>query len=68
MLKAFWSNIDLVDFKLEFGKTVRRHDRPGRRDQPRHLPPLGRRPPTKSWTRTASAATWAAWKTLIRKS
>ena len=34
-------NIELIDFKLEFGKTRRRHDHSGRRDFPRYLPLLG---------------------------
>ena len=35
------ANIRLVDFKLEFGR-LSDGDHPGRRDQPRHLPFLGR--------------------------
>ena len=55
----------LVDFKLEFGKTRRRH----RSSWPTRSAPTpaasGTARPTKSWTRTASAATWAAWRTPI---
>ena len=61
-------NIDLIDFKLEFGRlpdgTIVLADEicPG------HLPLLGQPPPAKSWTRTASAATSAASRTPTTKS
>ena len=50
VLKAFWSEcgVTLVDFKLEFGRPAGRHHRPGRRDQPRHLPPLGLQDPREA--------------------
>ena len=38
-------NIDLIDFKLEFGKTA---DRACGRDFPRHLPLLGQHHPRKA--------------------
>ena len=60
--------IDLVDFKLEFGQPARRQHRPGRRDQPRHLPLLGRARPAKSWTRIVSAVISAMWRAHIRRS
>ena len=62
--------IRLVDFKVEFGRLwEQRADahRAGRRDQPRLLPPVGHRQST-SWTRIASAATWAACSRPIRRS
>ena len=54
---------DLVDFKLEFGRPGRRHAS----SSPTRSPPTpaasGTARRTRSSTRTASAATWAAWRT-----
>ena len=48
----------------------RRRDahRARRRDQPGQLPPVGRRAPTRRWTRTASARISAGSRKAIRKS
>ena len=67
-LSARTLNIELIDFKLEFGTHQRRHHHPGGRNFPRYLPLLGQPRPTKSWTRTASAGTWAAWRMPTRRS
>ena len=50
VLKAFLleHGIELVDFKLEFGRLPRRHYRARRRDKPRHLPLLGRQDPREA--------------------
>ena len=64
LLKAFWTScgVTLVDFKLEFGQTwptapsswpTRSAPTPAASGTPR---------PMRSWTRTASAGTWAAWR------
>ena len=42
--------------------------RPGRRDQPGFLPPVGHQAPTSAWTRTVSAATSAASRRRTRRS
>ena len=42
--------------------------RAGRRDQPGQLPAVGHARPTRRWTRTGSAATWARSRRRIRKS
>ena len=47
VLKAFWSRVRRDPGGLQAGvrPAVRRHHRPGGRDQPRHLPPVGRKDP-----------------------
>ena len=63
--------IKLIDFKMRVRPAVgERPDahRARRRDQPGQLPPVGRRDQRTSSTRTASAATWAAWSRPIRRS
>ena len=42
------AGIDLVDFKLEFGKNARRHPHPGGRNFPGYLPFLGFQNPRKA--------------------
>ena len=65
-LKKFWLScgVTLVDFKLEFGRlsdgTIVLADEIS--------PDTCTCTPAKSWTRTASAGTWAAWKTPTRRS
>ena len=69
VLKAYFKTlgIDLVDFKLEFGRlsdgTIVLAD---------EISPIpaacGTTRPTKSWIRTVSAGTWAAWRTPTRRS
>ena len=71
LLKGFMKEIgiDLVDFKLEFGKTSDgtivladeiSPDTCRLWDEQTHA--CGPPQPGKSWTRTASAGTWAAWR------
>ena len=51
--------IDLVDFKLEFGRLPDGSIVLADEISPRHLPPLGRDDPRKNWTRIVSAVTSA---------
>ena len=68
LMTAFFDERDLilVDFKLEFGK---REGQVVLADEICPIPAVsGRRAPSRRWTRTASAATWAASRTPTRRS
>ena len=64
ILQRFWSECGVTLAELQAGvrQDLGRQHHPGRRDQPRYLPPVGYLPPEKSWIRTASAGIWAAWE------
>ena len=58
--------VTLVDFKLEFGKTSTEPSCWPTRSAP--TPAASGTPrPGRSWTRTASAGTWATWRALTRR-
>ena len=62
--------VDLIDFKLEFGKTSDGTIILGRRDLSRHLPLLGQATPMRSWIRTVSAGIWRrgrAYEEMMRR-
>ena len=58
--------IELIDFKLEFGRYQGRAAGGGR-DLPGHLPLLGLGVPMSRWTSTGSGGTWAMWSRPTRR-
>jgi phosphoribosylaminoimidazole-succinocarboxamide synthase len=69
ILKEYFASLGVRSHRLQarVRQNRRRTARAGGRDLPGHLPLLGRQDERESWTRTASAATWAASRTPTRK-